>query len=80
MTINKKMLELGFIWNVITIPVNKPEAGSRQVTSLFHSVLTILTFHCLWTVIHKSHSIVNMYYKQHHTFPRGSVSSHWKSF
>jgi len=62
MTINRKMLELGFIWNVSTMPVKKPEAGSRQVTSVFHSVLTVLTFHSLWTVIHKSHSIVSMYY------------------
>jgi len=57
------MLELGFVWNVSTMPVNKPEAGSGQGTSVFHSVLTILTFHCLWTIIHKSHSIVSVYYK-----------------
>jgi len=73
------MLELVFIWNVSTMPVNKPEAGNRQGTSVFHSVLTIHTFHSLWTIIHKSHSIVSMYYKQQHTFPRGSVLSHWKS-
>jgi len=63
MTVNRKMLELGFVWNVSTMPVNKPEAGSGQGTSVFHSVLTILTFHCLWTIIHKSHSIVSVYYK-----------------
>ena len=63
MTINRKMLELGFIWNVSTMPVNKPEAGSRQGTSVFHSVLTILTFHCLGTIIHKSDSTLNMYYR-----------------
>jgi len=63
MTINRKMLELGFIWNVSAMPVNKPEVGSRQGTGVFHSVLTIRTFYCLWTIIHKSHSIVSMYYK-----------------
>jgi hypothetical protein len=44
MTINRKMLELGFIWNVSAMPVNKPEVGSRQGTGVFHSVLTIRTF------------------------------------
>jgi hypothetical protein len=62
MIINGKRLELGFIWNVCTMPVNKPEAGRRQVKRVFHSVLTVLSFDHLWTIIHKLHSLVSMYY------------------